>query len=430
MKIGEIVAASVIDGLVAKLQLGNPEELKIAFPVIVEGARYDFYCLVEDVLNEESDIADQLAGSTIADVIVPRPETHEGYGGPIFYSKAKLRMIQLVDRQTKKLSEPQTIPPYFSSCRHATRDDVERIYEVTDTSATLGTITGVEPFHVQLDMKKLVEKPFAIFGRTGTGKSILNKLVCAGILSKDVGSVLIFDMHSEYGVFSATDKTEGLKFFFPGKVEIFSLDPKNREAKPFVLDTGEITPEDLIVALQDLTAPMVDTLYEIAKSRGGRDLISAVKDATMEMLGSERAHEMTLQGLKRRIGRLDRLPFLKAMTQAKDAFAYILGAIRDGKSVVLDFGTTGRTRWSTCSSRTSSPAVCSSCTRSGTRSTRGSCCSSRRPTSSSVPRSRPTRTLSAAWPAKRGSSISSWPSSTSDRPASPTRCAVSSRTVS
>src|SRR5438128_1312354 len=341
MKIGEIVAASVIDGLVAKLQLGNPEELKIAFPVIVEGARYDFYCLVEDVLNEESDIADQLAGSTIADVIVPRPETHEGYGGPIFYSKAKLRMIQLVDRETKKLSEPQTIPPYFSSCRHATRDDVERIYEVTDTSATLGTITGVEPFHVQLDMKKLVEKPFAIFGRTGTGKSILNKLVCAGILSKDVGSVLIFDMHSEYGVFSATDKTEGLKFFFPGKVEIFSLDPKNREAKPFVLDTGEITPEDLIVALQDLTAPMVDTLYEIAKTRGGRDLISAVKDATMDMLGSERAHEMTLQGLKRRIGRLDRLPFLRAMTQAKDAFAHILAAIRDGKSVVLDFGDYG-----------------------------------------------------------------------------------------
>src|SRR5439155_851395 len=79
MKIGEIVAASVIEGLVAKLQLGNPEELKIAFPVIVEGARYDFYCLVEDVLNEESDIADQLAGSPIADIIVPRPETHEGY---------------------------------------------------------------------------------------------------------------------------------------------------------------------------------------------------------------------------------------------------------------------------------------------------------------------------------------------------------------
>src|SRR2546430_10906521 len=114
-------------------------------------------------------------------------------------------------------------------------------------------------------MGQLVEKPFAIFGRTGTGKSILNKLVCVGILARSVGSVLIFDMHGEYGIHSQTDSTEGLKFFFPGKVEIFSLDPKNKEAKPFVLDTREITPEDLVVALQDLTSPMVDTLYEIAK---------------------------------------------------------------------------------------------------------------------------------------------------------------------
>src|SRR5256885_4765231 len=59
------------------------------------------------------------------------------------------------------------------------------------------------------------------------------------------------------------------------------------------------------------------------------------------MLGSERAHEMTLQGLKRRIGRLDRLPFLKPLKEGKDAFAHILAAIRAGKSVVLDFGDYG-----------------------------------------------------------------------------------------
>src|SRR5438128_12254473 len=99
MKIGEIVAASVIDGLVAKLQLGNPEELKIAFPVIVEGARYDCYCLGEDVLDEESDIADQLAGSTIPDVIVPPPATHAGCRGPIIESKAEPRLDPLGARR-------------------------------------------------------------------------------------------------------------------------------------------------------------------------------------------------------------------------------------------------------------------------------------------------------------------------------------------
>src|SRR5438445_12785144 len=57
----------------------------------------------------------------------------------------------------------------------------------------------------------------------------------------------------------------------------------------------------------------------------------------MEALGQDRAQEMSLQGLKRRIGRLDRLPFLKEMKEGRDAFQHILAAIREGKSVVLDF---------------------------------------------------------------------------------------------
>ncbi len=342
MKIGEIVAASVIDGLVAKLQLNNPEELRIAYPVNVEGTRYDFYCLVEDILNEPSDIADQLAGSAIGDVVVPRPETHEGYGGPVFYSKAKLRMIQLIDRETGRLSEPQTIPPYFSEVRHATREYVERIYVPTAKSAPLGTITGVEPFYVHLEVDKLVEKPFAIFGRTGTGKSILNKLVCTAILSRDVGSVLIFDMHGEYGVYSKTDGTEGLKYFFPGKVEIFSLDPKDREAKPFVLDARQITPEDLVIAFQDLTTPMIDHIYEIYRRKPREvDLITAIREkvVTEEEVEGGQIHLMVLQALQRRMGRFERLPFIQA--GGKDAFNEMLGLIKAGKSIVLDFGDFG-----------------------------------------------------------------------------------------
>lgn len=342
MKIGEIVAGSVLEGLIAKLQLGNPEELKIAYPVIVEGARYDFYCLVEDVVNEESDIADQLAGSAIGDVVVPRPETHEGYGGPIFYSKAKLRMIQLIDRETRDLSEPQTIPPYFSECRHATREDVERIYQPTEKSAPLGTITGVEPFYVHLDFDKLVEKPFAIFGRTGTGKSILNKLVCTAILSKEAGSVLIFDMHGEYGVFSKTDGTEGLKYFFPGKVEIFSLDPKNTEARPFVLDAHQITPNDLVIAFQDLTPQMIDHIFLIDRRRPREiDLITAIreKQPTESEVEGGQVHLMVLQALQRRMGRFERLPFV--LPTAKDAFSQMLSLIKSGKSIVLDFGDFG-----------------------------------------------------------------------------------------
>ena len=339
MKIGEIVSASVINGLLAKLQLPVPEELRIAYPVIVEGKRYDFYCLVEDILNEESEVAKQLAGSAIADAVLPTGASDESYGGPIFYSMAKLRPIQLIDKETGRLSEPQTIPPYFAECRHATRQDVDLLYEVTEKSAPIGTISGVEKFYVHIDFGKLVEKPFAIFGRTGTGKSILNKLICCGIVAKDAGSVLLFDMHSEYGVYSKTDNTYGLKYWFPEKVEIFSLDPKNREAHPFLLNTKEITPEDLIVALQNLSPAMVDALYQIDKAKGDADLVTAIRRMSAEELGEERAHEMSLQALKRRVGRLDRLPFLSPT--GKDAFNQIVSLIRDGRSVVLDFGDFG-----------------------------------------------------------------------------------------
>jgi hypothetical protein len=338
VKIGEVVQGSVLGGLEVKLQLDNPEELRIGYPVIVEGKTYDFYCLVEDIVNQQLDIAERLAGSDFRDAIMPGPSTHEGYGGPIFYSKALLRPIQLIKKETGDLSHPQTIPPYFAEARHAEHADVRLIYEITDTSVPIGTIIGVEPYYVHIDFKTLTEKPFGIFGRTGAGKSILNKLICLSILAKDVGSVLIFDMQGEYGVFSRADKSAGLQYYFKDKVEVFSLDPKNKEAKPFIIDPREIEPDDLLVALQDLSPGMVDTIYAIDKHRGGKDLVAAIQEATVEQLGEDLVHEMSLNALKRRIQRITRLPFLR---EGKDAFSQMVQHVRQGKSIVLDFGDFG-----------------------------------------------------------------------------------------
>ncbi|MFQ5909573.1 MAG: helicase HerA domain-containing protein [Thermoplasmata archaeon] len=336
-KIGEVVSASVLGGLSAKLVLDNPEDLRIGYPVVVEGRTYDFYCIVHDIVNQSVEIAERLAGSKMRDSIVPLGETHEGFGGRIFYSKANLRPIQLIDRNTRKLSEAQTIPPYFSIARHADLKDVEKIYQRSVHSAPLGSIRGVEKFMVHVDFDKLTEKPFGIFGRTGMGKSILNKLVCIGILAKDVGSVLIFDMHGEYGVYSSTDKTEGLKYYFPENVKVFSLDAKNSEAAPFIIDPDKIRPEDLIVAFQDLNRNMIDAIYEINRSRKG-DLVSAIRRADLVEWG-HRVHPSVLSARKRRMGRMRRFTFIRH--GGKDAFKQLVTLIRDGKSVVLDFGEYG-----------------------------------------------------------------------------------------
>ncbi len=338
MKIGEVVAASVSNGLEAKLELENPEDLRIGYPIIVEGQRYNFYCLVHDVINEGSDMAERLAGSLSRDKIVPM--NHEGFSGRVFYSKALLRPIQIIDKATGKLSTAETIPPYFSEARHATKEDVELIYTRTETSAPIGTIRGIAQFPVHLDMDRLAEKPFGIFGRTGVGKSILNKIICCAMLARRAASVLIFDMHGEYGVYSRTpDGLEGLKYFHPERVEIFSLDGRDPKARPFFLNPADITPEDLVVALQDLSGPMIDALHTMERRRGSRDLLSAILEAHAEEGEEATVHAATLGGLKRRLQRIERLPFLRAGT--KDAFGQMAALIKQGKSIVLDFGDYG-----------------------------------------------------------------------------------------
>ena len=194
--IGEVVSASVLGGLEVKMEMES-EDLKIGYPAVVEGAKYDFYCLIYDVLNPANEIAETVATSKFRDVMPL--SMHESFSGRILYPKAKLRPIQLIDRATGRLSEPETVPPYFSAARLATPADAKTIYRVE--GAPIGTIRGLPEFDISLNLNKLTEKPFAIFGRTGAGKSIFNKILCSGIIGGGSASVLIFDMQDEYGLY-------------------------------------------------------------------------------------------------------------------------------------------------------------------------------------------------------------------------------------
>jgi DNA helicase HerA-like ATPase len=331
--IGEVVSASVLGGLEIKMEMES-EDLKIGYPAVVEGTKYDFYCMIFDVMNPANEIAETVATSKFRDVMPLN--MHESYSGRILYPKAKLRPIQLIERESGALSEPETVPPYFSLARMATTSDARTIYK--DEGSPIGTIRGLPDFHIGLNLEKLTEKPFAIFGRTGAGKSIFNKLLCNGIIGSDASTVLIFDMQDEYGIYSRSDNTPGLKYFHPAKVELFSLDPKNKEAKPFVIDTSEVRPQDIIVAYQgELSEHMIDAIFEMDRRKRNtrKDLVTFIMDADPEEY-QDRILPATLGAVKRRLARLERLDFVKL--GAKDSFQEVLANIKTGKSVVLEFG--------------------------------------------------------------------------------------------
>jgi hypothetical protein len=338
-KIGEVVSASVLSGIEVKLHLENPEELKVGYPVIVEGKKYSFFCIVQDIFLPRSEIIERIAGSELGQSTVPLTG-HEGYGGGLLSSRAKLKPIQLIDEEGG-LNEPETVPFYLSGTRLALPRDVERIYRPSPASLPIGHLRGIEGFPIPLDFARLVEKPFGLFGRTGVGKSILSKILCSGILSRGTASLLLFDMHQEYGVFSRTDHSPGLKYFFPEKVEMFTLDPEeNPEARPLFIDPKEIRPSDLIVAFQDLSESMIDGIYAVDRSRGGKDLLTAIREATPEEYEG-RIHGAALQALQRRIARLRRFEFLRK-TPSGDLLSQMTALIREGKSIVLDFGRYGK----------------------------------------------------------------------------------------
>jgi len=343
--IGEVVDASVLEGINVKLSLTNPENIRTGYPVIAEGQKYDFYCVVADVFNPAVDVVDSLATSDLGKLSIPAvsPGLQKGYFGSIFYSKVRLEPIQLIDRKTGVLTDVETIPPYFTKVRLATSGDVKTIYQPSKTSMSVGSLRGIPEFEIPIDFDKLTQKAFAILGRTSTGKSFLNKIICNFILKTEVASVLLFDMHNEYGTYSATDNSRGLKFYFPEKIEWLTLDPeRNKEAAPLLIDPNSISPEDLILAITDLTIRMKDAIWAINDRRGRNDLLTAIRSTQRGTITT--VPDSTLFGLQARIARLNRLQFVKPKpkTAKEDSFTIMLRKIREGKSIVLDFGKYGK----------------------------------------------------------------------------------------
>src|SRR5439155_12373260 len=79
-----------------------------------------------------------------------------------------------------------------------------------------------------IDLRKFVERSNGIFGRSGTGKSVLARLLLCGLINSGACVNLIFDMHSEY----ANDKkmesgvsAKGLRSIFgKSRVALYTMD--------------------------------------------------------------------------------------------------------------------------------------------------------------------------------------------------------------
>ena len=358
-RVGVVVSGSLVGGLEMKLdEWYSVEDIRAGKFVVIEGEKSRFFCMVTDVRLD----------ATNPQVLADPPDEEEDLmrqvlHGTATYGTVCLRPLLMTEKDDAIEVEDgtphlvKTIPVHFSVVCEAEEDDVNRIFGSEEF--------GPRYFHIGrpldmdtpicIDLEGFIERSNGIFGKTGTGKTFLTRLVLAGLIHKNRAVNLIFDMHSEYG-WQATQEAgstrgsfvKGLKQLFGSKVAIFTLDPESARRRGVQSDFtvqipyNQVTVED-IASLSDelnLNPTAVESAYLVV-SKFGRDWLSRLirQEPTeiKDFADHVGAHPESISALHRKLRRLEKFDFLQERVN-EDAVFKIMEFLDKGIHVVLEFG--------------------------------------------------------------------------------------------
>ncbi len=351
-RLGIVVSGSLNKGIEVKLHSSaSVEDMAVGRYVTIEGNKRRFFGMITDI---SLGVIDQKLTLTPPDV--SDPFMAEVLAGTSTYGTLHvLPTLTISGDATSLLEGPQpvkTVPSHFSAVNLASQRDVELVFGSEDEKKFyIGTPLDMET-KICLDLPELVKRSNGIFGKSGTGKTFLTRLLLIGMLQKGTAVNLVFDMHSEYGWESRSEegrKVKALKQLFPSKVAVFTLDEEGSRRRQvstdFVVRIGydEIEPEDMVLLRQtlNLTEPAVEAVYQLSRRFGKNWLQSSLdlKDSeeTRELLKEMSIHESTYQNLQRGLATIRRLPFFIPHT-LDNPVKRILEYLDQGINVVLEFG--------------------------------------------------------------------------------------------
>lgn len=351
--LGVIVRGSLSKGLELKLDPDvSLESLRAGMFAVADGETFDFISLLTDMeLSATSE--DALNAPTPPDGSLLR----QVLAGDSIYARASLRPHLMRNRlepdPAQALLPVKTIPGHFTRVRRASEEDVEQVFGSEAGSKNhfhIGTPLEMEDIPVCLDLERFAERSSGIFGKSGTGKTFLTRVVLCGLVQKSAAVNLIFDMHGEYG-WQGTDEgrasgvTKGLRQLYPDKVQVFTLDPRpsSRADREIRIPYSFLEPED-ILSLQkvlSLTSTSAENSYMLQRRFGKHWFAQTLEMDAKEVAGDEQAHEGAMQALRRKLGRLQREceGFLKPDAEVlEDAVPLILRNLEQGIHTIIDFG--------------------------------------------------------------------------------------------
>jgi uncharacterized protein len=389
--LGSVIEGSLTGGLEVRL---HPdilvEDMRVGKFLVVRGRQYDFFCLLTDVcLGTSSDrilvnpphpeddfLLDVLSGSGTYGTVnlspmlmlnkfsqIP-PSLNGGASLSAKGKKAKaesgksvLASFEANTNLESELLPVKTVPSHFSQVFDASAHDFRSVFGWEDDPNRLNFSIG-QPLDMDvpvcLDLQKFVERSNGVFGKSGTGKSFLTRLLLAGVIRKRVAVNLIFDMHSEYGWEAVQEgkkvsTVKGLRQLFPNDVIVYTLDPdssRNRgikDAQELILSYEMIELEDLQLVSRELglSDAALDNAAILANSEFGNDWIRRLLEMTNEDIkdfcDSGKGHQGSISSLQRKLMRLQKLKYLQPINR-QDNLKSLMQSLKAGKNIVIEFG--------------------------------------------------------------------------------------------
>ncbi len=378
--IGYVVGGGLKENLRVRLS-GSPQAVQEGAFVVIDSNTWRFYGLVTDLqlgatdprfADEQSegrlspDIAKLLVGQTLYTNAEVMPQLMMDMGPELDSPEYPEWIKSHLDQNPKPLSV-KTIPAHHALVRMADAGDIEEIFGKSDDEGNF--IIGYtreqnHPLCINLD--KMIQRSSGIFGATGTGKSFLTRIILAGLIKRDKASILVFDMHNEYGLDDTASDTgeevKGLRTRFGTGVQVVGLGKGTtiRGQTPdyhLEITESDILPEDIELLTKELnlkeTTPT--TLEALMQTFGknwfhefkhmnnqgrikGEDGKSIPAPGSVDEWASNvGVNVMAAQGLHDKLRKVFDRSYVVEST-AKDTLQEIIISLQKGKHVILSFG--------------------------------------------------------------------------------------------
>ncbi|HEY9692177.1 MAG TPA: ATP-binding protein [Oculatellaceae cyanobacterium] len=379
--LGTVIQGALSQGLEVRL---NPdvsvEDMRVGKFLVVRGFRSDFFCLLTDVTlgtssaritanpphPEDDFLQAVLAGSSTYGTInltpmlmlnrEPKFTALNGKSEPGKTAGASLASFKAQSSEDMELLPVKTIPSHFSQVYDATERDFRSVFGWEDDPHRRNFAIG-EPLDMEvpicIDLDRFVERSNGVFGKSGTGKSFLTRLLLSGIIRKQAAVNLIFDMHSEYGWEAVSEgkqfsTVKGLRQLFPHDVEVYTLDPESTKrrgvsnAQELYLSYDQLEVEDIMLVQRELNLSEASLENaNILRSEFGKSWIIQLLNMTNEEIQifceEKRGNKSSVMALQRKLLRLDNLKYMRS-TCPHNYIDQILQSLNAGKHVVIEFG--------------------------------------------------------------------------------------------